>query len=135
MDLALAARDAGETTFVPLKPCPKGHSLRFIASNNCVQCDLNARARDVLKRKFARIRKEYGLTNQQYLDLVAAQNSACRICSKVEADHFRLHIDHCHSTSKVRGLLCGPCNQGIGLLRHSTEILQAAQKYLLECGQ
>jgi hypothetical protein len=41
-----------------------------------------------------------------------------------------LHIDHCHITGKIRGLLCHLCNRGIGLFRERSDLLQAAIKYL-----
>lgn len=41
-----------------------------------------------------------------------------------------LAVDHCHQTRKLRGLLCGSCNRGIGLLGDSVERMEAALSYL-----
>jgi hypothetical protein len=132
MVLALEAQEIGRTTYNATRPCKRGHTVRFVASNNCVGCDRLAFERHKIQIKFSRIRKEYRLTRDAYLAIVDRQASACRICRRHEPDHFKLHIDHCHDTGQVRGLLCGPCNQGIGLLRHSAERLELAIEYLRE---
>ena len=41
-----------------------------------------------------------------------------------------LSVDHCHTTGKVRGLLCQSCNTGIGLLKEDTKLFMAAIEYL-----
>lgn len=132
MVLTLEAQDNGRTTYNATRPCRLGHTLRFVASNNCVECGKITLERQKIARKFARIRSIYGLSREDYLAMVASQDSACRICRRHESDHFKLHIDHCHATGKVRGLLCGPCNQSIGLLQHSPERLAVAINYLKE---
>lgn len=70
---------------------------------------------------------KYDLLPEQYDAMVAAQGGRCAICRKIPS---RMHVDHDHTTGEVRGLLCGPCNQGIGLLRDSPKLLRAAIRYL-----
>jgi hypothetical protein len=130
MMLALDARSNGRTTYNATRPCRHGHYERYVASNNCVECSRLALQRGKVKSKFTRIRSEYGLDREAYLAMVRDQQSSCRICGRHEQDHFKLHVDHCHESGQVRGLLCGPCNQGIGLLRHSPERLRVAIAYL-----
>jgi hypothetical protein len=130
MSLSLDARSGGRTTYFATRPCRHGHFERFVVSNNCIACNRAALERGKIIRKFARIRGEYGLDREAYLALVSEQRSSCRICGFNEPDHFKLHVDHCHDTGRVRGLLCGPCNQGIGLMRHSSERLRHAIVYL-----
>lgn len=127
--LALKAAAAGDTTYIPEKPCKLGHNLRFVNSNNCIECDVLMREKHKITQKFNRILKLYGLNKEQYLFMVANQNSSCKLCGHYEKDHFQLHIDHCHSTGKVRSLLCMECNQGIGLFEHSPERLRQAALY------
>lgn len=74
--------------------------------------------------------KKYGLTFESFEKLLAKQNEKCAICfSPFESDYGR-HIDHCHTTEKVRGVLCGPCNQALGLFKENTQTLKNAVKYL-----
>jgi hypothetical protein len=55
----------------------------------------------------------------------------CMICgiSEQEIDK-KLDVDHCHSSGKVRGLLCNPCNTMLGHGRDNVEVLKSAVKYL-----
>jgi Recombination endonuclease VII len=126
---SLTAASSGNTTYVPNTPCKYGHYLRFINSNNCVQCDKDTMLKYRIDRQFSRIEKLYGLSKDAYLSMVNLQNSSCALCSKFEFDHFKLHVDHCHYTNKVRGLLCSKCNQGIGLLKHDASLISKAVLY------
>ena len=119
-----------ESTYVPLLPCLHGHSLRWTATGNCVECGNAGKDRHRIAGRFARFKREYGLSKDDYLSLVSKQSSSCAICGKHEPNHFSLHIDHCHKRNVVRGLLCGRCNQGIGLLQESKEIMESAIDYL-----
>lgn len=72
--------------------------------------------------------KKYGMTRDDYFNLLDSQAGCCAICGEFVAD--TMDVDHCHETGKVRGLLCGPCNSGIGHMRDSIPILEAAIEYL-----
>lgn len=74
--------------------------------------------------------KKFGLTLQDYEALVARQGNVCAICRQPEANGHRLHIDHCHNTGVVRGLLCEKHNLMVGLSNDQPEILLAAAEYL-----
>jgi hypothetical protein len=56
--------------------------------------------------------KGIACTSQQYYDMLAAQGGVCAICEKTTKD--ALHVDHCHMTGRVRGLLCNGCNLKLG---------------------
>src|SRR5215472_12544736 len=92
--------DGAATTYIPKIPCKRGHMLRFVGSNNCVECNKESLARRKILSKYSRILREYGLTKEQYHGLVKLQNSSCAICGEYEEDHFKLHIDHCHENGK-----------------------------------
>jgi hypothetical protein len=64
--------------------------------------------------------------------MVAAQGNRCAVCrtDKPGGRGETWHIDHCHETNVVRGLLCHHCNLGIGYLRDSPQIMRAAIKYV-----
>lgn len=73
-------------------------------------------------------RVTYGLSQEQFDELQAKQEGACAICHKPFTK--RICVDHDHETGAVRGLLCNPCNSGIGNLQDSIENLEAAIRYL-----
>lgn len=75
-----------------------------------------------------KIKKEYGLSWEEYLELVKKFNNQCGICGG--KDSISLSIDHNHKTGKVRGLLCNNCNNGLGRFKDSTSLLNKAIDYL-----
>jgi hypothetical protein len=75
-----------------------------------------------------RVRK-YNITVEEYDALVEKVGGFCQICHAPGGG--RLHVDHCHDTGRVRGLLCSTCNRGIGLLRDDPSITARATFYLL----
>ncbi|WP_371872188.1 endonuclease VII domain-containing protein [Phytohabitans houttuyneae] len=106
------------------KPC-RNAATRAWAEANPSQWERNQR-RSYLRRK-------YGMTEADYDALLEAQGGLCAICGGPPGDSrgFRPHIDHCHKTGRVRGILCNLCNQGLGGLRDDPEILRSAIAYLL----
>lgn len=56
------------------------------------------------------------------------QGGACAICLQVRTE--TLHVDHCHATGAVRGLLCGACNRALGLLNDDPGLIRRAADYL-----
>lgn len=81
----------------------------------------------------SRVARKYGLTVEQYDGMVQEQMGKCAICREVEhADEpgKRLHIDHCHETGVVRGLLCAKCNTGVMRSGVTPETLRRAAQYL-----
>jgi hypothetical protein len=77
--------------------------------------------------------RQYGITEQDYQDILDKQNNKCPICfSKRNSDHRsgRLDVDHEHNTGKVRGLLCGNCNKAIGLLGDDPARARRLAEYL-----
>ncbi len=81
----------------------------------------------------------YNVTQEQYDQLLADQNGLCAICFRPPKAR-RLAVDHDHkccpgsrSCGKcVRGLLCGPCNMGLGYFQDDPEVLIQALMYLDE---
>ncbi len=75
-----------------------------------------------------RIKNRYGITKEEYQDMFLKQNGVCAICARPQS--AKLHVDHCHTTKKVRGLLCGNCNRALGLMKDNIEFLGKAIIYL-----
>ena len=86
-----------------------------------------------LSVKKSSLKFNYGLTLEAYQELLERQNHCCAVCNKnVNELTKSLCVDHCHSTNKIRGLLCRNCNSGIGLLGDTVDGLQKAIQYLLQ---
>jgi len=77
------------------------------------------------------LQKKYGITLEDYNKMFEEQKRCCKICTKhYKEEKQALVVDHCHTTGKVRGLLCNQCNRGLGMLGDSVELLKSAIKYL-----
>lgn len=75
----------------------------------------------------------YGLTQQQFDEMLEAQSRCCAICGRPDSGRPKdayLHIDHCHDSRKVRGLLCDNCNVGLGRFKDDPNLLRLAAAYL-----
>ncbi len=85
-----------------------------------------------LAAKSIDLKKMYGIDLDEYLVMLDAQGGVCAICGEKEKDsRFEyLSVDHCHTTGKVRGLLCNACNRAIGGLKDNPELLRKALLYL-----
>ena len=74
---------------------------------------------------------KYGITLDDYERMSAEQAGECAICGRHESEfRRRLAVDHDHESGAVRGLLCSPCNTGIGSLGDSVSNLIRAARYL-----
>lgn len=78
-----------------------------------------------------RLKRLFGLTIAQYDEMLASQDGRCAICGTDKpGGKGAFHVDHDHKTGQVRGLLCSPCNTGIGQLGDDPMVLFVAMKYL-----
>jgi hypothetical protein len=80
----------------------------------------------------SRVRVAFGI---DYDALLEKQRGVCAICGTKRGyrrtkTKFRFSVDHCHTTGRVRGLLCQPCNTAIGLLNDDPALLARAAAYL-----
>lgn len=81
------------------------------------------------------LKQNYGMTVEDYQRLHDAQNGVCAICHKPERKTIRgvlykLTVDHCHNSGRVRGLLCSRCNLMIGMAADCPDVLTRAIAYL-----
>ena len=76
--------------------------------------------------------RSYGITAIEYEEMSKSQNNLCAICKSTGSGKYgdRLVVDHCHTTGKVRGLLCWPCNIGLGMFKDKPDILDTVKAYL-----
>ena len=78
-------------------------------------------------------KRMYGITIDDWNRMFQEQCGRCAICGKHQSEEpMRLHVDHNHTTGKVRKLLCSNCNRMLGCAKEDIRILDAAIKYLLD---
>jgi len=78
----------------------------------------------------SKLKTDYGLTIEQYEELLQYQNGICKICGKVNPNGLRLCVDHNHITGEIRGLLCINCNKGLGHFMDNIALLEEAKRYV-----
>jgi hypothetical protein len=91
-----------------------------------------ARNRDKRAKRDGRLRAQFGIGVDEYDAILLAQGGGCAICGNGIGDGrgHRLHVDHCHGTGIVRGILCSGCNLGLGKFADDPERLERAAEYL-----
>lgn len=120
------------------KQCARENSLRFYHANRerylahqKIYRDNNREAKRAYDRKHSRrhdLSYRYGLTLDEYERRLSNQGGKCGICT---VPLTRPNVDHDHTTGVIRGLLCTPCNQGVGFFRDSPVLLRAAADYIV----
>jgi hypothetical protein len=88
-------------------------------------------AKEVKGKRKCYLEKQYGLTLNQWDEIVKSQNGQCVICKR----HFKNVprspvVDHNHQTGKVRGALCFRCNTALGSFSDNVQTLENAIYYL-----
>jgi NMD protein affecting ribosome stability and mRNA decay len=114
---------------------------------HCKACNTKAYVQrskddDTLYRRVqwpSKLKRKYGITVDDYYRMLAEQSGCCATCGSMTPGnrHYKrmgkpemFHVDHCHSTGKVRGLLCNRCNRAIGYLGDNPEIADSISAYL-----
>ena len=109
---------------------------KYRKSSRCKPCHNEY---DYKSDKNSKLKKAYGITLNDYYELLSKQNNRCAICNVNNNGKYRklangqsvaFAVDHCHTTGKIRGLLCSDYNTGIGLLKDNVNFLESAIKYL-----
>lgn len=76
--------------------------------------------------------RKYKVTLDDYAAMLRHQRGRCAICGGPEAEQFKgvFHVDHCHASGAVRGLLCRGCNHALGHFKDDPELFRRAVAYL-----
>jgi hypothetical protein len=86
--------------------------------------------------KTAYYERNYGITEDEYRSMLQEQDHKCYLCGSegfiigTNNHSEKLAVDHCHSTGRVRKLLCHNCNRALGLFKDSPLLLRAAADYV-----
>jgi hypothetical protein len=75
-------------------------------------------------------RRRYGIGFDDYWTMLQAQDSECKICGFMPDNN--LVVDHCHTTGRIRGLLCKDCNTGLGMFRDRPDLMRSGADYMEE---
>ena len=89
-----------------------------------------ADGRKAISNRRSHLKRKYGITLEEYDQKLAEQGGVCAVCGREPRPDISLHVDHSHTTAKLRGLLCFPCNVAIGLIREDHDRLDAIRRYL-----
>ena len=79
-----------------------------------------------------RLNAKYGLTLEEYENMLDKQHNMCYICEVEFSTAWRPQVDHNHDTGAVRKLLCKSCNTAIGHMREDVNIMSKAIEYIKE---
>lgn len=83
---------------------------------------------EVRRRK---LKHKYGITLADYDFIFEQQEGRCKTCGRHQVEFSkRLAVDHCHTTGKIRGLLCDQCNQALGLVKEKVNTLEQMIAYI-----
>ena len=125
---------------LPCKHCGSTEQAKRRRKEVCHICHLKIRKTwkngDIEQQRFNQLFLKYGITKEEYLSLIEKQDNKCGVCGEKETSLGRggkvknLAIDHCHTTGKVRGLLCHGCNTALGSFKDNANLLTNAINYL-----
>ncbi len=90
----------------------------------------NSREHSNKRHKRTKLQRAFGINADQYEAMLVEQNHACAICGKLDICKRALAVDHCHTTKRVRGLLCTNCNMALGKFQDDVELVKKAVEYL-----
>lgn len=79
----------------------------------------------------SQIKRLYGISYDEYMEMLKSQGMKCLICSDSLDGAKHTNIDHDHDTGRVRGILCAHCNKGLGMFKDDPKLLQSAIEYLI----
>ena len=112
---ARPGRSGSSVPFARCLECVSAYNKRWLANETADQ--RAARSARVRENWF---RSQYGISVADYDRMLAEQGGKCAACARPPTGagvDGVLHVDHDHETGEVRGLLCGPCNKALGILR------------------
>lgn len=114
------------------KICTRHRNLQWLNKNKTKRNEYLKRYRKMRPdlEKNRQLKHRFGITLEDYHGLKNQQDNKCAIC-KTSFDNVTANVDHCHTTGKVRGLLCSKCNHGLGLFKDSVDNLNEAINFLL----
>lgn len=120
------------------KECHATRNRKWVENNRerKRENERNQYHRNPQRAKNWKLKRDFGISLEEYHELLEKQYGKCAICKQEETaihpsgKRKRLAVDHDHDTGRVRGLLCENCNHGIGKFKDSPDRLIEAANYL-----
>lgn len=118
-----------------LREYHKSYSAEYRTTDKRKNYEASYRVKHAAKRKVQmrewRLKKVFGLSVEEFDSMLQNQNGTCAICHTPEPTGVgNWHVDHCHTTGRIRGLLCSKCNHVLGLVNDDRSTLLSAINYL-----
>jgi hypothetical protein len=118
-----------------------GTTLRYRKKGTCVECTRKSSVEFYRKKgrpsqtnptasRRSHLKRAFGITPEQFDELFLKQDNKCAICRTDTPSGRGWHVDHCHASGKIRGILCHHCNVILGHAKDSASKLQACVGYL-----
>lgn len=105
-----------------IKPHSEWDRIRTASDGLSTRC----KACRAIEGRAGHLKRSYGITEAERDEMITSQAGVCCICLKAPA----VHVDHCHGTGKVRGVLCFNCNSALGKLNDDMDVMRRAIAYL-----
>jgi hypothetical protein len=120
--------------YTTCRSCHLGHRLVKLDSKICPACEIVFTPRAIhqvyctktCNDVWAPRRNKYGISKAEFNELLRSQGFLCAICSQPDPTH----VDHCHRTGLIRGILCKKCNSLLGMADDQQAVIQSALDYL-----
>lgn len=101
------------------------HECKVCHNSNSLKHYYKNKEKRVAQRRDYHYRSNYGITLNDFTRLAEDAGNQCEVCKESP-----VVLDHCHTTGKVRGVLCNKCNQALGLMRDNEDFLLGLVEYL-----
>lgn len=123
------------------KPLSQFHNMKVAPDGlayNCKACAYlyvktwkrNNPQRNKILQKRTVLKRKYKISLEEFNGMLDSQQNKCMICNKTFKNAKSTHVDHCHKSGKIRGLLCTNCNIALGYFKDSLSTIRSALKYL-----
>lgn len=108
------------------------NKARILAHNRVYYYANYAKRKKIIRN--STLKRLYGITIEDYDAMLVSQGFACAVCEAPPSACVQgtLSVDHCHSTGRVRGLLCDKCNRALGLLNDDMVLIARLLDYARE---
>lgn len=113
------------------KECNRQKLQDYYNTEKGKEANKNRYEKNKIRLKNNKLIRDYGITYDEYVEMLNQQNGICIICGKTEEDNGKmLAVDHDHKTNKVRELLCSSCNLVIGFIEKNNLDFEKLKKYI-----